>query len=287
MADFIAEYFINPMQYPEQFAPYNVFNTATYAIIALFFAFLIYKFISIRKIPINSQFYFAILPFILLGSVMRVIQDSGILPRSVQIFGITFFPFISPMIYIMMFLFLAASYLFSSYYSKNNFQKMFSTLRTIGVAAIILAFLFLFATNFQNINPGQIWFVPFNIGLALLAVAFFEIIKKFLYNKGNKQELSGMERITVFSQSFDGVATFIGVALGGYSEQHVLANSIFAIFGTPIAFYFIKVIFAITVVFVLRKEAKSESEHVFVLTLITLFGLAPGMRDALRLFFLV
>ncbi|MDD5317998.1 MAG: DUF63 family protein, partial [Candidatus ainarchaeum sp.] len=72
-------------------------------------------------------------------------------------------------------------------------------------------------------------------------------------------------------------------ALGGYGEQHVLANAL-ASFGGFASFYLVKIAFATAVVFWLAKSGDvEEDEKYYVLLLITIFGLAPAARDSLRL----
>ena len=60
MINFIDEYFVKPMQYPDMYAPYNIFNTSIYAAIALLAAYLIYKYLAAKKIPVNPQFFNAL-----------------------------------------------------------------------------------------------------------------------------------------------------------------------------------------------------------------------------------
>ena len=81
-------------------------------------------------------------------------------------------------------------------------------------------------------------------------------------------------------RGLDGAATFVGVSVFGYGEQHVLANAVFAA-GTPLAFFGLKVAFAIAVAYAAGKE-KDGDEKNFVMLLIAVMGLAPGLRDLLR-----
>ncbi len=287
MVDFIDEYFVKPMQFPDLYAPYNIYNTAVYAILALIAAYLIYKFLQSRKIAIDTHFYYAVLPFIFFGGIMRVIQDAGILPRSMDLGGITIYPFITPGIYIIIFLVLAGVYHVSRISSKGNHIGMLKKIRNAGIGLNLGLFSILALWGFSRINLNQLGLFVLILILTALAALIFEIVKSKFYNKREDPELKGLERTTVIAQSLDGSATFVGVTMGGYFEQHVLANAIFGTFGSPFAFYLIKILFVFALVFALRKESESKAEQVFVLLLITIFGLAPGLRDALRLLFMV
>ncbi|MFH0971890.1 MAG: DUF63 family protein [Candidatus Micrarchaeota archaeon] len=287
MADFIDEYFVKPMQFPLDYAPYNLYNTAVYAIVALLAAYLIYKWIRAKKIKITPSFYNAVVPFIFLGGILRVIQDAQILPRSIDLFGIAIYPFISPGIYVMVFAILAVVYYVSALSAKHDQLLLLSKIRDsgIGLSAVLFAILALWAFSKIKFDAVALFFAI--LILAALCLVAFELIKGKIFRQGGVPEIKNLERTTVFSQSLDGAATFIGVSFGGYSEQHVVANSIFSAFGSPFAFFLIKLIFALAIVFILRKEAESRDEHIYILALVTIFGLAPGIRDALRLLFAV
>lgn len=287
MTDFLDEYFVKPMQFPDTYAPYNIYNTAAYAIIALVAAFLIYRYLRAKKITIDADFFNAVLPFIMLGAIMRVIQDAEILPRSITISNLTFYPFITPGIYVLMFGVLAVAYLASRISSRGNHQRLLRKIRNSGIGLSAVLFAILSLWGFSKINLKHVEYLAAILFLAAIGVVIFEVIKSKLYNKRETPELKNLERTTLFSQVLDGSATFVGVSMGGYTEQHIVANSIFAIFGTPFAFYIVKLLFALAIIYALRREAESRDEHVYVLLLITIFGLAPGMRDALRLFFSV
>ncbi|HLC48079.1 MAG TPA: DUF63 family protein, partial [Candidatus Norongarragalinales archaeon] len=182
---------------------------------------------------------------------------------------------------------LAVIYKVSKESAKGDSALMLRKVRDsgIGIAAVMLAILAL--NGISRVAISHILQLAGILLLAGLGLLAFELIKSRIYNKRETPEFKNLERTTVLSQALDGAATFIGVAFGGYSEQHVVANTLFGFFGSPFAFYLVKLVFALAIVFALRREAESPSEHVYVLALITIFGLAPGTRDALRLFFSV
>ncbi len=285
MVDFIDEYFVRPMKFPDAYPPYNAYNTAIYALIALFAAYVIYKYLRGRKIPISPQFYFAVLPYIFLGGILRVIQDAQLLPRSIELFGITFYPFITPGIYILMFVVLVAVYAVSAQAAKADFSLLQKKMRDsgIGLAAALFAILALF--GFSSLTVDSLILFLAILVAAGVGLMSFELFKRWFYNKRENGDLKNIERVTTLSQTLDGAATFIGVSYGGYFEQHLVANTIFSVFGSPFAFFVVKALFAIAIIMALRKEASNRDEQIFVLLLITIFGLAPGVRDALRLLF--
>ena len=271
LSTFVDEYFVKPITHPDTYAPYNVVNTTAFAIIAIAAIYLIYRFLNSRGIKTNEKFYWAIIPYIFLGSIVRVLSDAEVFPRGVEISGITFYPFITPLVYVVIFAVTIAALLLSRKFFADNWQDVFFKTGAVLAVVSFLPLVFLFKN-----------FVLFGGIIAIVGILF--LLLHFSPWKTNP-----MEKMLILSQGFDGAATFVGVQFGGYSEQHVVGNLIFDVFGGPWAFLVVKIIFALVVVYVLRREIQSSSsvnkteEKAFISLIITIFGLAPGMRDALRL----
>ena len=282
LQEFITDYFINPMKYPDNYAPYNIYNTAAYAIIGILAAYMIYKLLIRKKIAIDGRFYYAVIPFVLFGGILRVITDSEMLPRSVNVSGMTIYPFITPGIYILIAIILGISLFVSQKISSKEGAK--KTAGNIGISLAILASLILLLGNYRKMTGTSILLFAAIPVLAFVSAGIFEFAKRF-YKTKTTAETGKLERFAVFSQMLDGSATFIGVQFAGYSEQHVVANALFDAFGGPIAFYAVKLLFVLFAVYILRKESNNQNEHVYLLLLISILGLAPGMRDALRMLF--
>lgn len=265
LSDFITEYFVNPINYPDRYPPYNPVNTITFALLAIVAVYCIYKFLNARGITTDEKFYWAVIPFVFFGSIVRVLSDAAVLPRAVEILGITFYPFITPQIYVLIFVITIAVLLLSLRFYGDKWHEPFSKTGRFLAFISILPLLFLFKN-----------FLLFG---AILGIVGIVALLLFL----SPWKTSSIEKAVVLSQVFDGSATFIGVSYGGYFEQHVVGNFIFDYLGGPFSFLVVKFLFALAVVYSLRTEKISNSETSYVSLLITLFGLAPGTRDALRL----
>ena len=96
--DFINTYFIEPMGHY-----YTVPGTLVYAVLFIIAVFLVYKYF-LKKLRINEKFILSLLPFIILGGVMRSLEDAE--------FYSGYF-FVSPGIYITVFFIALISLLFS------------------------------------------------------------------------------------------------------------------------------------------------------------------------------
>jgi uncharacterized membrane protein len=93
--------------------------------------------------------------------------------------------------------------------------------------------------------------------------------------------------MVVFSHSLDGAASYVAINLfmGGtfYFEQHVVSGALGSTFGTMFAFYIVKVLFSTLAVWIVETSDDKRDEKNYILLLLIIFGLAPGVRDALRL----
>ncbi len=266
ISGFIDEYFMNPIKYQDKYAPYNLVNTITFAVIAIIAVYLIYKLLNKYGITTDEKFYWAIIPYIFLGSIVRVLSDANILSRGVDLMGITLYPFITPQVYVLVF----AVTMCLLFFCKKFFTDWQSVFYKAGWLLAIISLL-----------PLVPLFKNFALFSAIFAIAAaFWLILHF-----SPWKMTNIEKAVILAQGFDGAATFVGVQFGGYSEQHVIGNAIFSTFGGPWAFLVIKFVFALLVVYMLRKEAgKAKPEEIaFVSLILTIFGLAPGLRDALRL----
>ncbi len=267
--DFIQEYFLNPILYQDQYAPYNVYNTAAYAVLALASVYLIYKGLQRAKIPIDRSFLEAVLPFVFFGGIFRVFEDAQLLPRVVNAGGVQFYPFVTPYVYVLIFLLLAVTAA-TAWLASRNRSGMLDLVKKAGIAYCVLALAFL---------------VPFfravHFGIAILVLSGLAFLAYRFLNQKRGIQSDAFLSWMVLGQVFDGAATFVGTGFAGYSEQHVLGNFLIGSAG-PWLFFLVKVAFAFLAAEFLRKE-KDANQRNFVAFLITIFGLAPGIRDLLRI----
>ena len=263
---------------------YNEINTLVYAIIAISCAYLIYKTFTMKGIKFNQQFILRIIPFILLGSTMRVVTDSidtgrmlsyqGFFQPIYEIIlnsGIYNYGFITitPGIYVLIGLFTILAIYLSYHFKKENYGSYVAL-------ALFLIHLTILIPMFINILYGL---------LVILGATI--IVGIYLHFK----KTSNLEThwYILLAQTFDGISTFVTLdifnALNGvkYAEQHVVAGFLSASFGeTMLPFLIVKILLSIGIIFFLEKE-KNENERNFIALLVIIFGLAPGIRNTLRL----
>lgn len=275
------EYFLKPMY---EHAGYNEVNTLFYALIAISCAYLIYKLFTSKGIKFNKEFIIRVIPFILLGSTMRVVTDSvdtgrmlgyegffkpvydAILTSGIYNYG---FLTITPGIYVVIGLFTLFAIYISYHFKKENYGSY------LALTLFALHFLILIPM-FTNIIYGLI--VLIGAGLVLGVYLYFK-------RKSNLE----VYWYILLAQTFDGMSTFVTLDLFNkfegkmYAEQHVVANFLGGMFGeSMLPFLIVKILLSIGIIYFLERE-KNENERNYIALLVIIFGLAPGVRNTLRL----
>ncbi len=255
--DFLNKYFIEPIIYRK--GEYNIYNTLTYSVTALLSLILLYRFLK-EKIDFNLNFFLSLTPFIFLGSSLRVLDDASLVKTWL---------FVTPMIYILVFLIWFISlYFFWLKLDKLNLHVAF------GFSLLLYPVYFL-----KQLNPHHLGLILYVSLLTLLFIVLFSV-PRLLYRK---VLLNPSEWLTLFSQTYDGFITFLGVTFYGYLEEHVLPRFIFNYLPTS-TFIFLKAAVTLAVIYFLREYGKQGK---FLLAAIFVLGLATGTRNFLRILFAV
>lgn len=279
--EFIKEYFVDPVV---ERTGYNVVNTFVYAAIAIVCVYVIYR--ALKK-NFDKKFIYYLIPFIFLGSTIRVITDSidsgiaknyvhnpliaAIVNSHIYDYG---FATATPGIYVIT----AAITL--------GFFFLLKKRRTFPVVGIILWLPHFIALAFMFKN---FHFIALLIGIALVCSAIGILaIRRYVRNAQSK--------LTIFAHALDGTSTYIAVdvfnkfapeclELGRcYTEQHVVARALELLGLGAIPFLLLKLIFATIACLIIEKECKDENEKNFIYLIVIILGLAPGVRNTLRIF---
>lgn len=283
----INEYFINPVV---EHSGYNIVNTLAYAAIAIAAAYLIYRWM---KPKFTRQFVLYLIPFVLFGSTVRVLTDAidtGVAQQhAADLFGLVGFAVnlgiynygpltVTPGIYIAT----AVITLFSIFISERLHKPRL--LPAIGLA-LWLPHLVLLMPMFQHWN--------FLAAIVVLVAASIVVIYPMLQRDRllNRESL-----LAVGAHALDGSASFVAIEVFNriapeclelgrcYFGQHVIERAMGDAlpYGTAV-FLLAKLLFALFAVHVIERQCKDRHERAFIYALIIIFGLAPGIRNALRL----
>ncbi|MCD6461507.1 MAG: DUF63 family protein [Thermoplasmata archaeon] len=143
---------------------------------------------------------------------------------------------------------------------------------------------------FEGGGGGLLMFAAILI-LASAAAGSFLLAARLLSKRPGLSGLSAFALPTsiliMFGHMLDASATFVGVDIYGYREKHVLPRLLMGLTGTAAVMYLLKAAIIGLVVYILENDVRKEIKDATVLGLlrftILVLGLAPGLRDALRI----
>ncbi len=261
--DFIKKYYIDSIVYKQG---YNPVNTITFAIILIVVVVLLYKFLR-RHIEFNFNFVLGNIPFILLGSSARIIEDAGFLKPPVS------YIFMTPFIYILIFLIAFPTLMISIRLRGDDYWKYY------GVVGLLLSFVCL-GILFSNLEIVNWWLFPAVIFFAAVLTLAYQFIFEKIYPAMNNR----LSKTIFFSHMLDGFATFLGIQFLGYWELHVLPRFLINAAG-PWVMVLAKIVVFVPVIYILDSAEEDENFKNFIKFILIVLGLAPGLRDSLRMMF--
>jgi uncharacterized membrane protein len=275
--EFIYKYYIDPIRYGQ---PYNIVDTATYALVLIVAIYILYRWFSRSKtIAIDGRFVLATLPFVVLGGLLRVVQDTGMITSDLQYLLIT------PLIYFVLFFFTAGVLVISSSLQKAGLIRDYIPVYSgtgIAAALVIAGVLVSFGIRNTVVDPGVAAFI---IGLATITSTLVYAAMRYLLKWEYARD--PLYLALVFGQMLDASATSFGIDLHPleYVEVHVVGSNLIAWTGTAFSMFPLKLLVLFPGIYVLerfRNEGSPVLWHLIVLAMITV-GLAPGVRDTVRM----
>ena len=238
---------------------YNPINTTVYSIILIAFVLLIFKLLKKLKVKFDKRLALAVSPFVLLGSSMRVLEDSGILYGRL---------FITPGIYFLILGVTISTLLISLFLEKKKGIPYFKPMFIVGLILASPILGILQYKNFLGVVYVILFFIPWII-----------LLKIIPWLKENK--------IVTGIHLFDANTTFVSLSYFGYYEQHVVPRYLINLFGTPFSFVILKFIALVGILFIIDKYSDDKEFNNYIKLIIGILGAATGTRDLLRLFSLV
>ncbi|MEM5871831.1 MAG: DUF63 family protein [Candidatus Aenigmatarchaeota archaeon] len=273
--DFINEYFVEPILANGWFNPVN---SIVYGLILVIAVYFVYKMLKKMRIKIDRYFAFALLPFIFWGAVTRVLHDAayyGVLKgRLGEFFSLPIFP--TPGSYFITFS-LALLILFLSLliqkYTKFVYWK---TMIFMGVLLDIINVFLLpridFFPMFIILSIALLWTLLF-----FLLYKFSQKTKYFI-----KNIFSAENSCLLSAHMLDASATFVALSFFGYAEQHPLPRFLIEL-TNPAVMFLLKLIVLLPVLYLIDRYSEEGDFKNFLKIVILILGLAPGLRDMIRL----
>ncbi len=283
VSDFIYKYYIGPITQGEA---YNIVDTLTYAIILVAGVYCLYRWLTTSTwltdigFKIDQGFILATLPYVILGGVMRVVEDTGMITGPLK------FLLITPLIYFVLFAFTVSMMFLSLFLVKRGILRSFNAFYAGGgTFALFVACLVLVAwsTTHHGIDLFILCIIPVMALCATTIVwAFMRYILSWTY-------VADPLYITLlFGQLLDASATSFGIDLHPsvqYVEQHVVGSALIDATGTAFVMYPLKLVVLFPAIYIMelyRKEANTAFWHLVLLAMIVV-GFAPGVRDMVRM----
>ncbi len=286
---FFNEFYIQPIINPAV-QGYNLVNTLTYgAILLLLSIYVIYPFLNRKGIKFSSKFIFALLPYVLFGSALRVFEDMGIFQQTPNPLEIGFYTF-TPGIWFLTAAITIAALLISKKLAKSLNQEYETVFAVIGV----LVALPVLAINFLEIADPTNFIAIAMLTIGMVLLTYYGVIKGFPIVSGALLGQDSMRHhnlrdsfrnffidklniLAVAGQALDGSATFIATQFGSCGEQHPVSAAIIDI--NPLSFILIKIVIALIILYLIDKEIKDPNQKGFFKMIVIILGMAPGLRD--------
>jgi len=276
ISDFIYKYYIDPIRLGE---PYNVVDTSTYAIVLVISVYFVYRWLRRSGVALDEPFIIATIPYVVLGGLLRVVEDTGMIQSDLKYLLIT------PLIFFVVFFIAGGSLVILRFLERKKLVPRFiSFYGGIGVGlsvatALILGWFGLTRTTVDPVVLGSILLIAAATSLAVMAL--LQLGFRWEYAK------DPLYRLLIVGQMLDASATGYGIDFGPipYQEVHVVGSALIRWTGTAFSLFPLKLAVVIPAIWVLeiyRREGNREFANLVILAMIVV-GLAPGVRDLTRM----
>ncbi|HWQ48707.1 MAG TPA: DUF63 family protein [Methanosarcina sp.] len=274
ISQFINTYYLEPIRGDEG---YNPVNTLTWAIILGICIFGVFKLLEKLEVKITPRFIASVLPFVLAGSSLRVIEDS---PS--DIFHPPFsYLLITPNIYFLVFAITVGFLWISIRMQKAGFVKDFH----LTFAGFGLAWFFVNLAVLLHFDNIVVPYVPlFVIGAGTGLTFIFYLVARHFKSSIFTDPLN---LSILMVHLMDASSTYIGVDQLGYFEKHVVPTYLINLTGTALVMYPLKLIIFVGVLYVLDTQFEDDERSLNLKTLIKMviliLGLSPATRNTIRM----
>lgn len=260
----IYRYYIDPIIYD---TGYNPVNTVTWAIILGFAVLCLVRLFRRLDLRFDEKIVLYTLPYVFAGSSLRVIEDANLVAQPWKYLLIT------PLIYLLVFLVTISALLLCRMLLGNDYYRGYAA---VGLAWTVLNLAALAASGFKNA-----WIIAVIFGLGSAISGSIYLLRLAIPPLGFLDDRYNM--MILYAHMLDASSTYIGVDWFGYYEKHVVPTFLINLTGTAAIMYPLKLLILLPVLSMIDKNLQEPSiRNLAKLVLITL-GLAPAIRNTLRL----
>jgi uncharacterized membrane protein len=283
IGEFITKYYIDPIIHGQA---YTIVDTLTYAAILIIAVFLVYLWLRRTGISIGHDFVLSLIPYVVLGGLLRVVEDSGMVPAPFYVLLVT------PIIFIVIFAYALSALVIARALEGRGIISQYSkgfAAAGIGACVVVGFVLLLFGLG---VIPVAGYTPTIDIGVLVIILTMASstslvIWAALRYLAGWTYVSDILYKLLIFGHMLDASATSFGIDLHPipYVEQHVVGSTLIEATGTAFSMFALKVAVIIPAIYILelyRKEGNPALWHLILLAMI-MVGLAPGIRDMVRM----
>jgi uncharacterized membrane protein len=258
------KYYIEPIIYD---TGYNPVNTVTWAILLGISILGLIRVFRRMDLKMDERLVLYTLPYVLAGSSLRVIEDAGLIkpPASYML--------ITPLIYFLVFFVTTASLILTRKFLGLKFYRIYAAI------GLLWTFMNLAALSTVGIQRPMVPVAVLFLGTFLTGAIF--LLRRplpqlnFLDNRYNLAIL--------YSHMLDASSTYIGVDWFGYYEKHVVPTYLIDLTGTAAIMYPLKLLVLVPVLSIIDQSIEDKSLLNLTKLALIILGLAPAIRNTLRL----
>ena len=251
---------------------YGPVEYLVYSAVMLVLAFfVIFPILDKRGVKFDSGFFLALLPYILLGSALRVLEDMAFLPRSWNPLELPYY-FVTPGIYLLIAIVTIACLALSLFLSKRLNKGFARVFAFVGLVLSVPIALFEIVNFHAWLGVFSVLLLTATIVLVLI-LAFKKLSVALLRDRLNVLALA--------SQALDGSATLVATQFFMCGEQHPLSGFLLDLF--PASFVLAKVALVLVILHYVDREVKNPNLRGFIKVMVAVLGFATGLRDLLTL----
>lgn len=273
---YIYKYYINGIVND---ASYNPVDTVTYAILLGISLFGVYKLLVKLKVEIDTRFIIAVTPYILAGSSLRVLEDSGVFSPPIN------YLFITPIIYFVIFAVTISILSLAIALERKGIIKDYHIFFCAGGIAWTLV-------NIASlIVLGQVQHLEYAAAILVMGLLSTGVVY-LVSSKLNFTLLTNKLNISIlFTHLLDASSTYVGMDWLGYYEKHVVPTFFIDIAGKftdhpALVMYPLKLLVFIPVFYMLDSQFDEDKDKKFIPLMklvIIVLGLSPALRNTLRI----
>ncbi|MCG2738193.1 MAG: DUF63 family protein [Candidatus Methanoperedenaceae archaeon] len=260
-------------------ASYNPVDTVTYAIVLGICLFGVLKLLIKLKVEIDTRFIIAVTPYILAGSSLRVLEDSGLFLPPLQ------YLFVTPVIYFVIFAatisILSLTLVLERKGKIKDYHRVFCA---AGIAWTLVNIAIL-------LSIGEVKHLGYAIAILTLGIlstgAVYLVSRQFNF-------AILMDRINIsilFAHLLDASSTYVGMDWLGYYEKHVVPTFFIDFAGNytdhpALVMFPLKLLVFIPVFYLLDRGMEDEKDRKLIPLMklvILVLGLSPAVRNTLRI----